>query len=341
MSQMAYSESRFDYNIREAANGNYLGRYQLGSAAFTDLKYMKLDYYNQYRTKAVRYADAWYGKDDINKDTDYLASKTTQEKVMFDLMTMNYNALTKRVDGKYGISSDDDLCTVAGMLCVAHLLGASGARKWRYTAAGGDANGTDGATYYNRGRYAIDILALDGTGTTGDYSSVGVNTRSTGLASTSALTPAAQAAAAMNIPPTDVIQFTPAATGNTGSGTLDRFNQCDNAFKAMVLGAAKEFKEKTGQKLICNSSLRTAEDQSKLYNAWKNGGGSGKNTVNTQYGRISMPLQSPGQHGRGVAMDCPATQLQQMQSMGLFQKYGLQWLNPNDPPHIQAPVARG
>lgn len=341
MTQIGYSESRFNYEIREASNGNYLGRYQLGSAAFTDLKYMKTDYYSQYKTKAVRYPDAWYGKNEIFSDTDYLANKAVQEQVMFDLMTMNYNALIKKADGKYGINTDDDLCTVAGMICVAHLLGAGGARRWRYTAAGGDANGTDGATYYNRGRYAIDILALNGGGTTGDYASTGVSTRSTGLASNAALTPAASAAAAQNITPTDVIQFTPAAAGNTGTGTLERFNQCDNSFRAMVLGAAKEFKEKTGQKLICNSSLRTADDQTKLYNAWVEGGGTGKNTVNTKYGRISMPLKSPGNHGRGVAMDCPAAQIQQMQSLGLLAKYGLQWLSPNDPPHIQTPINRG
>jgi len=341
MTQLAYSESRFSYDIRESSNGNYLGRYQLGAAAFTDLKYIKSDYYSQYRTQAVRYPDAWYGKENIFSDSDYLANRAVQEKVMYTLMTANYNALIKKSNGKYGINSTDDLCTVAGMLCVAHLLGAAGARQWRYSAVGSDANGTDGATYYNRGRYAIDILALIGTGTTGDYTSTGISTRSTGLASTSGLTPAAKAAASQNITPADVIQFTPAAAGNTGSGTLERFNQCDNSFRSMVLGAAKEFKEKTGQKLICNSSLRTAEDQSKLYNAWREGGGTGKNTVNTQYGRISMPLKSPGQHGRGVAMDCPAAQLQQMQSLGLLSKYGLQWLNPNDPPHIQSPLSRG
>ena len=340
MAQMAYSESRYNYDIREAANGNYLGRYQLGAAAFTDLKYIKPDYYTKYKTQAVRYADAWYGKEDINSDTDYLGNKAVQEKVMFDLMTANYKALTARIDGKYGINADDDLCTVAGMICVAHLLGPAGARKWRYSAVGGDANGTDGATYYNRGRYAIDILALNGGGTTASYNG-GIATRSTGLASTQALTPAAAAAAAQNINPTDVIQFTPAAAGNTGSGTLERFNQCDSKFRAMVLGAAKEYKEKTGQKLICNSSLRTAEDQTKLYNAWVVGGGRGKNTVNTRYGRLSMPLKSPGQHGRGFAMDCPAEQLTRLNSLGLLTKYGLQWLNPNDPPHIQTPLSRG
>jgi hypothetical protein len=54
-----------------------------------------------------------------------------------------------------------------------------------------------------------------------------------------------------------------------------------------------------------------------------------------------MPLKSPGQHGRGFAMDCPAEQLTRMSSLGLLAKYGLQWLNPNDPPHIQTPLSRG
>jgi hypothetical protein len=158
MAQIAYSESNWKYDLRERSNGNYLGRYQIGANAFTDLKYIKLDYFQQYGTTAIRYPDAWLGLDNVKSDEEYLINKGVQEKVMFALLNTNYNALIRKLDGNQGIKPDDDLCTVAGMLAVAHLLDAGGARKWRYSAIGAD-NGTTGAVYYNRGRYAIDVLA--------------------------------------------------------------------------------------------------------------------------------------------------------------------------------------
>jgi hypothetical protein len=52
------------------------------------------------------------------------------------------------------------------MLCVAHILGpglgtdsAPGARRWRATGGGTDANGNQGTTFFSLGRYAIDVLA--------------------------------------------------------------------------------------------------------------------------------------------------------------------------------------
>jgi hypothetical protein len=336
MTQMGYSESRFDYTVRERTNGNYLGRYQIGAGALTETKYIKLNYFQEYSTRAVRYPEAYYGLDNINSDTDFLQASGVQEKVMYNLIQINYRYLTQRVNGKLGIKPDDDLCTVAGMLCVAQLLGANGARNWRYTAQGADANGSTGAVYFNRGRYAIDVLA--NAGVTAQGNSVGPTSRTD-----TKISDAAKKAAAENINPLDVIQFTAAAPGNTGSGTYERFQQCDETFKQATLGFAKEFKEKFGQKLICSSSLRTAEDQAKLYNAWEAAGGrpapQGPTSVRTpQYGTIFIPLKSPGQHGRGIAMDCPTSQLSQAAGAGLFAKYGLQWLGPTaDPPHFQKP----
>lgn len=64
------------------------------------------------------------------------------------------------------IKTDDNLCTIAGMLCVAHVLGpdagselAPGAKRWRSTGGGKDVNGDNAATYFLVGRYAIDVLA--------------------------------------------------------------------------------------------------------------------------------------------------------------------------------------
>lgn len=155
LTQLAWNESHFNYSIVEVARGNFLGKYQIGAAALTDLGYIKKDYYKQYGSQAVNYDNSWLGKDGINTKQDFLNAHGVQETAMFNLVTSNYNTLVRN----NGIKSGDDLCTVGGMLCVAHLLGAGGANTWRKTAGGSDANGTTGTTYFNMGRYAIDVLS--------------------------------------------------------------------------------------------------------------------------------------------------------------------------------------
>ena len=343
MAQMAFSESRFNYALRERTNGNYLGRYQVGAGAFVELKYIKRDYFDQYSTRAVRYPDAWLGTDNVKSDEDYLANKAVQEKVMYELMQRNYAALIRTSDnGKQGIKPDDDLCTVAGMLCVAQLLGASGARKWRYTADGQDANGSTGAVYFNRGRYAIDVLANGNQATApGGTNSAAARTKIDGLG----MTDAAKQAAGMNLNPDDYFNFT---RGGTGSGSRERFLQTQEAFRAAITGAAMEYKKATGRKLTVNSTIRTSDDQLKLYNAWREAGGKypregGPATVNTPgFGRLSIPTKggNTGQHGRGLAIDLQPAEVQKLIQLGLVEKYGLQFLGPVDPPHLQYPLSR-
>jgi hypothetical protein len=328
MAELAFAESNFDYTLVDSTN-TYLGRYQIGAYAFQDVKYIKPEYVTKYATEAVRYPDAWVGTENIKSAEDFLGAKGTQEKVMFALLKQNFDTLSKKSNDKYGIDPNDDLCTVAGMLAVSLLLGPGGARTWRLTG-GGDARATSAAAYYNRGRYAIDVLANGGNTATGT---------ATTRVDKSGLTPAAQAAAAANINPDDVLEFTPYVRGqNTGTGTKEKFLAMTGEFKAMVLGAAREFKEKTGQKLHVNSALRNQEDQTKLYQAWKNAGGdyNSRPTVNTEYGSLSKPVQIVGRHGSGAAMDSPSAQVSKMKALGLFEKYGLQSVN-NDPPHMQRP----
>jgi hypothetical protein len=86
---------------------------------------------------------------------DWLKNPSAQEQAMYELVNLNY----KNLVNKKGIKPDDDLCTIAGMLCTAQLLGSSGATKWRKTAQGADAYGSTGEKYFNIGRYAIDVLA--------------------------------------------------------------------------------------------------------------------------------------------------------------------------------------
>ena len=153
MAQIAYSESAWNYRAKNSLN--YVGRYQTGAAVLSDQGYIKREYFKQYRNGAVNRPDAWTGKDSITSLDDYFNNKGVQERAMYTLMQSNYKTMV-RIGA---IKSSDDKQTVAGMLQVAHLLGAAGAKTWRNTGGGADANGTSGENYFNKGRYAVNTLA--------------------------------------------------------------------------------------------------------------------------------------------------------------------------------------
>lgn len=127
----------------------------MGAAVLADQGYIKRDALALYGNSAVNHPSSWRGKDGINSKEDFLANSGVQETAMLNLLNSNYSTLVN----KQGIKSGDDQCTVAGMLSASHLLGAGGAMTWRKTGAGQDANNTSGTTYFNRGRYAVDVLA--------------------------------------------------------------------------------------------------------------------------------------------------------------------------------------
>jgi|Laugresp1bdmlbsn_1035097.scaffolds.fasta_scaffold00092_2 hypothetical protein len=153
ITQIGYSESGGNYSSVNQLN--YLGKYQFGVPVLIDQGYIKPDAKTLYGNKATNYPSSWRGKDGVNSKEDFLSNKSAQENAMLVLLKSNYAALLRNK----GIKDGDDLCTVAGMLCVSHLLGAGGANTWRKTGSGSDANNTSGATYFNRGRYAVDVLA--------------------------------------------------------------------------------------------------------------------------------------------------------------------------------------
>lgn len=152
--QTGWSESGCKYPVTNQLN--YCGKYQMGAAALAEIGYIKIDAYRLYGgNKANNYPSSWTGKDGINSKEDFLNNGPVQEKAIIALFKLNYSRLLS----VGGIKPGDDQCTIAGMLSVAHLLGASGAKKWRMTAGGADANGMTGSKYFNRGRYAVDVLA--------------------------------------------------------------------------------------------------------------------------------------------------------------------------------------
>ena len=155
MTQLGHSESGNDYAATERQNGNYLGKYQVGADVLKDQGYIKEDAWKEYGNRAVQYPSSWTGKNGVTSKESFLNSPSAQESVMYNNLTSNYNAMVQ----SGAIKSSDNTSTVAGMLATSHLLGASGAAKWRSTGVGADANKTTGATYFNQGRYAVDVLA--------------------------------------------------------------------------------------------------------------------------------------------------------------------------------------
>ena len=160
MTQLGWNESGFNYS---AVNQyNFSGKYQFGAAALADLGYIKLDAYKLAGNKCLDNPSSWTTKaqsEGVDSKQAFLKNGPFQEKAMYNLLKANYNTLTTIG----GIKPGDDQCTVAGSLAAAHLLGAGGSKIWRNTGGGQDANGTTGTTYFNMGRYAVDVLAAPKT----------------------------------------------------------------------------------------------------------------------------------------------------------------------------------
>lgn len=158
LTSIGKSESTFNY---QAVNQyGYIGKYQMGASALVSQGYIKPEYYKRYNGSNSVLDDpaAWTGKNGIGSKDDFLNSPDVQEVAMTDYTQSNYDALLRNG----GIRPGDSPDTVAGMLQTSHLLGAGGAKKWRQTGQGADANNTSGKTYFDRGKYSIIALTNDG-----------------------------------------------------------------------------------------------------------------------------------------------------------------------------------
>jgi len=147
--QISKSESGGNYAAENQLG--YLGKYQFGALALTDLKYIRPGTTN----RGMSNPSSWLGTNGVTSKETYWAAHKVQEDIMDANLAANYKSLLRL--GAITTSSPAD--DVAGKLSVAHLLGAGGCNKWTKGLGGSDANGTTGDTYYQRGRYAILVLA--------------------------------------------------------------------------------------------------------------------------------------------------------------------------------------
>jgi len=160
MTVIGKAVSGFSYSFVSGAQ--QVGKYQLDADFLTSLGYIKPDYYALYGRDAVTQTAAWTGLDGVTSLQTWTISSGIQEKAMHKLLTRNYEAMSNNGS----IKTLDNLCTIAGMLCVAHILGPGigteknpGAKRWRETGGGQNVNGFTGTYFFALGRYAIDVLA--------------------------------------------------------------------------------------------------------------------------------------------------------------------------------------
>lgn len=148
--QIGQSESSGNYS---AVNDlGYAGKYQMGYGALIDAGLVKSSVTSN---SDLNNPNNWIGTDGRPASLDeFLSTPQAQEDAVKLYTQKNYNTLLSNG----GITKEMSKEEIGGMLSTAHLLGAGGAKTWRTTGAGADANGTTGTDYFQRGKYAVSVL---------------------------------------------------------------------------------------------------------------------------------------------------------------------------------------
>jgi hypothetical protein len=148
--QIGKSESGGKYDTVNSIG--YVGKYQFGYPALIDGGYVK----SSCKSNAqLNNPNVWTGKNGIDSLQTWLNSSSEQEAAMCAYTTRNYNTMVKIG----AVTNDQPPEDVGGMLAVSHLLGAGGAKNYRNGTSGADAYGTTGDTYFQKGKYAVAVLA--------------------------------------------------------------------------------------------------------------------------------------------------------------------------------------
>lgn len=311
MAELGYFESKFDYSYT-SEDGSRIGKYAVDAQYLAEAGYIKPDSIKQYAGKTLSNANSWTGRDGIASKDDFFSSPNVQDSIQYKEFSDNYTKLV----ANNGIKSDDDVCTAAGMLFVAHQMRSTDkAIQWRKSGSVVDDLKRDGAIYYNQGRYAIDILEAGGA------------------VATVAQTVGLSGANTTGINPDDVFLFSGA------SGARANFDQLSGAFKDAILKMAQDFKAKTGAKITITSAYRSPADQDAIYQRWLAAGGGPNNPTAGGITTPAKPMSMGGKgspHNNGAAID--SSQCPLISRTVDLASYGLRWggtFSKPDPVHIQ------
>jgi hypothetical protein len=317
MAELGYFLSQFNYSYT-SSDGTRIGKYAVDAQYLATAGYIKPDSINQYGTSTLSNSNSWTGRDSINSQSDFFNSPSVQDTIQYNEFVASYTALV----ANGGITATDDVCTAAGMMFVMHeYRTADAAKQWRadgMSASNQMDSSITGATMYNHGRYAIDVLAAGGA--------VASVAQAVGLSGPNTT----------GIDPDSVFTFT-----NSGSSNRTNFDQMTGDFKDAILRMAKDYVAQKGGKITITSCYRSPAYQQQMYDEWlAGGGGPNKPTVTTpDFGPLTTPAKpgvKPESHGSGVAIDSGQASLI-AKTLDLA-SYGLRWggtFSKPDLVHIQ------
>ncbi len=145
LEDLGFKESSGDYT--KVNSIGFLGKYQFGEDALTDLGYYLGD-----NTGRNDWKGQWTGKDGINSKQDFLNNGPVQEKIVRAWFDLLWNSRIKSLNlQKYeGQILNDAPITITGMLAASHLVGPGDLKK--YLLSGGtidraDDNGVKASEY--------------------------------------------------------------------------------------------------------------------------------------------------------------------------------------------------
>lgn len=128
----------------------FLGKYQMGYAALQTAGFVASHCQG---TATLGNPSMWLNG--LSRDK-FLSTPALQEQAIYNFTKANYNTLV----AKKTITSETSNEEIGGLLMTAHMLGAGGANTFARTGVGSDINnGTSGASYFQKGKHAIAVMA--------------------------------------------------------------------------------------------------------------------------------------------------------------------------------------
>lgn len=146
---LALRESGYNYQAKNSFG--FLGKYQMGALALIDAGFVNAGFR---QNSSLNNPDAWKKSSGATNMEDFLNTPLLQELAFVAFTKKSYQYCTNAG----AIVSSDDARTQLGVLTAAHLLGAGGAKTWRFeNSKKADAYGTTGGEYFALGSYAYDV----------------------------------------------------------------------------------------------------------------------------------------------------------------------------------------
>lgn len=138
---------------------NFIGAYQFGEAALTDLGYVRYDG-NAYDNN---YGGGFTGKGGVRSVRDFLTNQKEQDRAAQDWMKLMWSYIElNRIDHYEGYRVGDTTLTASGMLAASHLLGAGALKEFIETNGQADLRdpyGTPLKQYINQfGGYSVPFI---------------------------------------------------------------------------------------------------------------------------------------------------------------------------------------